>query len=859
MDEEIHRKEVVRRIQRALTEGSKTYFEVLPRTDGSDPRLVRRLFDEIIGEQPEGSSTGLAFTVSAIRSKLLENLPAEDPAMGQWWYTPDTQEQLANRILELCPPQTEGTPPSRVLAIGAPTLAPLLTKMRCEVTIVDYDEEVLDALTKICQVKNSIQFDVMAGEPVLPERVHVAIVDPPWYPDETDAFIRTAIGNLDPGGHLFVTMPPLLTRPSIQKERNELLQQLQNRGMEVLFLDRNILRYTVPRFEESAFKNVEGFCAYPWRVADLLVCQKLRNTELSDSHKKQTQKTALTTQRFSREPKEFRVFVGGADCDLPERVIVSPLEGFSENVSRRSHDNLYPNVWTSEKVGVRVSSIDEALLLLNCWEKGKTLEQTAGILEGKFEKVDSDTSWEIVRKFDEHLGLWSRFQHESMRREPKQIEQSKKKVRSPWSTESSSREHALEDDRFRPEYSRDRDRILWSGSFRKLAGKTQLFPASEGDQLRQRLAHSIEVMQLASTISESFGLDSELVEAGALAHDIGHTPFGHAGEFALDKLLTQLSPKSKKTAHGFNHYEHGVDVVRYLEGPYHQNQHLQYEGLNLTPEVTECIFKHTYCQSGGTRISHDKLRERSKHRNFLLDGFCHIEGQAVRIADKISYLISDIEDGIRLNVVDDSSLMSCRLFHRAPIDMSQPSGEPLHRRFLMQRRNIIKVLMEDVINETGRRMARVSDPKGVRTHSEYLVNHSIELDSDVKEIWRVLQSSLLHRDTRVVRANLQAAKIVGELTLLFSVFPQCVGDCFAQEHKRLWDGTYLKHYKDEFGTDVQIQHHLISFLPLDRYIGGETADDERRVAVEELIMAKDYVASLTDEQAKVLYRDFLSQ
>jgi putative nucleotidyltransferase with HDIG domain len=166
-----------------------------------------------------------------------------------------------------------------------------------------------------------------------------------------------------------------------------------------------------------------------------------------------------------------------------------------------------------------------------------------------------------------------------------QIETAKRNSLTEWATKASPREHPDPSDKFRGRYQRDRDRVLWSHGLRRLAHKTQLFPTEHDDQLRQRLAHSIEVMQLASTIGASFGLDRDLIEAGALAHDIGHTPFGHAGEYALNQLLDEIDSKLG----GFNHYEHGVDIVRWLEGPHSVSRTTAFNGLNLTPEVAECI------------------------------------------------------------------------------------------------------------------------------------------------------------------------------------------------------------------------------------------------------------------------------
>ncbi len=701
MDPDLYQQEVRARIIRAQEDGFSGFLDILARVEGADPRLVRSLMDDIATSQPTVVPNRWQ-ALSTIRSSLLDRLPASDPALGQWWYTPETQEQLARRILDF----RRDHDPFRVLCIGAPTVAPLLVEAGCEVDVAEVDPDIIDALQLQCPQANAIRCDLLK-EKLQIEPVHVALVDPPWYAAEMMAFLRKGIQRLAIGGSLIVSLPPLLTRPTIGKERQKLLEELQTHGADMLFLDRNMVKYVVPSIEESAFRDVSGFCGQPWRVADLLVCVKHRDEPWEVQE--EDQGGAVTAQRFSRDPREFRVFLGVSDKKASFRTMIVKLDDFSSNVSRRAHGGVFPNVWTTEKTGALVEDIDEAKVILSCWEAGhdKRTAQERLVAE---RKSAPETAQKLVEQYDEVLEIWSKFQTGVGRRLPEQIRDAKKAaIDEKWATPGSNREFGSAEDGFRLEFPRDRDRVLWSGNFRKLAGKTQLFPIDDGDQLRQRLAHSVEVMQLAGTIADSFGLDRDLVEAGALAHDIGHTPFGHAGEHALDRLLEEISPTNSP---GFNHYEHGVDVVRYLEGPYQHLPRDGHMGLNLMPEVCECIFKHTYCQ-GGTRISHDEIRKRSKHQEFLDDGYCHLEGQAVRIADKVSYLISDIEDGIRLDAVDEVAIMSCRLFHRPPIDLSQPKGEPLLRRFLLQRRSLLRVLMEDIITETGRRLVKLASRKDV--------------------------------------------------------------------------------------------------------------------------------------------------
>jgi dGTPase len=388
---------------------------------------------------------------------------------------------------------------------------------------------------------------------------------------------------------------------------------------------------------------------------------------------------------------------------------------------------------------------------------------------------------------------------------------------------------------------------------RRLSNKTQLFLYTYDDQLRQRLTHSIEVSQLATTIGASFGLDRDLIEAGALAHDIGHTPFGHAGEHALHKLFNEIHKKLG----GFNHYEHGVDVVRWLEGPYYVSDATQFFGLNLTPEVLECILKHTYCQTRD-EFSTEELLRRSKHTRLIPGGFCHLEGQAVRIADKISYLISDLEDGIRLGILSEVDLQSCQFFHRPPIDLIGSRSGPLYERFLSQRRLVLKILMEDVLHATSRRLAR-SSSKNARDGTEFLVNHSEEMLVDVAEIWSSLQAGRLHLDRRVIAANLAAARTVSQLTLAFALLPELIERRFQEEHERLWNSEYAQFYQRLVGNSVRIRKELISFLPMYTLIGkfvNIMLDSD--IPVMHLIMAKDYVAGLSDSRARAFHTDLFA-
>jgi dGTPase len=466
------------------------------------------------------------------------------------------------------------------------------------------------------------------------------------------------------------------------------------------------------------------------------------------------------------------------------------------------------------------------------------------------ESIDPAVAKNVVNELDGEIDLWAKFAAVPTLRTEEEIENAKNQSLSEWATAASDREHPDPSDIFRGRYQRDRDRVLWSQGLRRLAHKTQLFPTEHDDQLRQRLAHSIEVMQLASTIGASFGLDRDLIEAGALAHDIGHTPFGHAGEHALNRIFNEIDAKLG----GFNHYEHGVDVVRWLESPYAVSRMTAFSGLNLTPQVAECILKHTYCQTGDA-LSAESIYRNSKHSGFVPAGYCHLEGQAVRLADKISYFVSDLEDGIRLSAITASDLLSCRFFHRAPLNFAIPYGQSLYDKFIEQRRNVLKILMEDVLVATSKRLARMTR-RDVRGATEYVVNYSYDILQDMNEVWVKLQRAKLHEDRRVKLANLQAARIVSDLTIAFAACPQLVDRAFASEHSRLRTKAYLDHYRKAAGKSVGIPPALVGFLPLEHMIGSKYEPGRPlNVAIEDLVQAKDYVAGFTDSRARGLYSE----
>src|SRR5262244_3219799 len=221
------------------------------------------------------------------------------------------------------------------------------------------------------------------------------------------------------------------------------------------------------------------------------------------------------------------------------------------------------------------------------------------------------------------------------------------------SADSRGRLRPEREDDVRPAFQRDRDRIIHSKAFRRLKHKTQVFFAPTGDHYRTRLTHTLEVSQIARTIAKVLRLHEELTEAIALGHDLGHTPFGHAGERVIDRLMPG----------GFNHYEQSLRIVDVLEN--------NGRGLNLTFEVRDGIAKHSKGKSGAPVGVAPSLRSST------------IEGQIMRVADLIAYVNHDIDDATRAGILKPEDL---------PRDLVAQLGSSASAR--------IGTLVRDVVNET---------------------------------------------------------------------------------------------------------------------------------------------------------------
>ena len=297
-------------------------------------------------------------------------------------------------------------------------------------------------------------------------------------------------------------------------------------------------------------------------------------------------------------------------------------------------------------------------------------------------------------------------------------------------------------------FQRDRDRVIHSAAFRRLEYKTQVFVNHEGDMFRTRLTHSIEVAQIARTIARALGLNEDLSEAIALAHDLGHTPFGHAGQDALNRCMRDYG--------GFEHNLQSLRVVDVLEEKY-----AAFAGLNLSFETREGILKHC---SRTNAAALGELGER-----FLNGGQPGLEAQVANIADEIAYNHHDVDDGLRAGLVSLEDLREVASFREAFSEVTGEWPDLAERRVIHEviRRMINRQVLDLV--ETSRSAIESCAPRSiddVRDAGRSLVGLSDEAGERHLELKRFLRTHL-YRHYRVHRMTLKAARIV---EALFDVF-----------------------------------------------------------------------------------------
>jgi dGTPase len=331
--------------------------------------------------------------------------------------------------------------------------------------------------------------------------------------------------------------------------------------------------------------------------------------------------------------------------------------------------------------------------------------------------------------------------------------------------DSRGRRYAEAESQTRSPFQRDRDRIIHSEAFRKLKYKSQVFVYHEGDNYRTRLTHSLEVSQIARTICRVLGLNEDLAEALALAHDLGHTPFGHAGEEALQEMTAQVG--------GFDHNAQSLRIVTKLERRYYN-----FEGLNLTWETLEGLVKHNGPLIGfpGARPLPLAIASYAAKDDLELDRFASAEAQVASLSDDIAYNNHDIDDGLRAGLFSIDDLRDVPLVGPvfAEVKRDYPDIAPsLHIHEAVRR--LIGLMVGDLIAETRRRLVAASpgSADAVRRLGQPLAAFSAEMSVNNLALKAFLFQHM-YRHYNVNRMTSKARRVIRDLYTLLWDEPECL-------------------------------------------------------------------------------------
>lgn len=313
----------------------------------------------------------------------------------------------------------------------------------------------------------------------------------------------------------------------------------------------------------------------------------------------------------------------------------------------------------------------------------------------------------------------------------------------------------------RTPFQRDRDRIVHATAFRRLNYKTQVFLLHEGDHYRSRLTHTLEVAQIARAIARQLGLDEDLAEALALAHDLGHPPFGHAGERALDRALTAIG--------GFDHNAQSLRVITRLERKY-----WDFDGLNLTFETLEGLVKHNGPLDGARQpLLAEALADAGLTGRLDEALEAPAEAQCAAIADDIAYNNHDIDDALRAGLVSLDDLATVPIVGYFARGAAERSGSGDARRAVYEiNRRMITAMIEDVLASSRSRIARLepSSAADVRRAGEAMVAFSSEMHGELQGL-RAFLFGHVYRHDRVMRVMRNAETIVTDLFERYATDP----------------------------------------------------------------------------------------
>ena len=344
----------------------------------------------------------------------------------------------------------------------------------------------------------------------------------------------------------------------------------------------------------------------------------------------------------------------------------------------------------------------------------------------------------------------------------------------------------------RSPYQRDRDRIIHSSSFRRLKHKTQVFVNTEGDHYRTRLTHSMEVSQIARTLARALGLNEDLSETLSLAHDLGHTPFGHAGEETLNQCMAKYG--------GFDHNIQALRIVTSIE-----NKYYKFKGLNLTIETLEGLFKHNGPVKNLT-LHKSILKKNLFNKKITFNSFPSLETQVAAISDDIAYNNHDLEDGLRAGLFTISKISTIPFLSEL-INKHIKNIKKFRREVVINQiiRDLINLMVVDVLRTTNKNLKKINPSvvKDIYNHASMIVDFSSKMKILDKQIKSFLNRNMYNHPKVLVNTN-KGKKIIKDLFKFISKNPKKYIDknLFKNEKKERVIADFIGGMSDRYAINM---------------------------------------------------------
>ena len=344
----------------------------------------------------------------------------------------------------------------------------------------------------------------------------------------------------------------------------------------------------------------------------------------------------------------------------------------------------------------------------------------------------------------------------------------------------------------RTPYQRDRDRIIHSSSFRRLKHKTQVFVNTEGDHYRTRLTHSMEVSQIARTLARSLGLNEDLSESLSLAHDLGHTPFGHAGEEVLNQCMKKYG--------GFDHNIQTLRIVTHIE-----NRYYKFYGLNLTIETLDGLIKH----NGPVKnlVFYKTILKKNLFKNkIIFNNFPSLEAQVAAISDDIAYNNHDLEDGIRAGLFNIKKISSIPYISKLT-NKHLKNIKNFRREIIVNQivRDLINLMVVDVLNTTNKNLEKINPQSigDIYKHDHLIVDFSEKMKMIDKQIKEFLKRNMYNHKKVLVNTN-RGKKIIYDLFKHLSKNPKkyISKNLFKDEQKERVIADFIAGMTDRFAINL---------------------------------------------------------